>query len=72
MLALNKLFYFIHSTCCIIFTQDVRLGEARVGQLEKALEMCHSELQGHVSKIQADTVHHEEIIKAYKHQVIEY
>ena len=53
--------------CCIY--SDVRLGEARIGQLEKALETCHSELQGHVSKIQADTVHHEEIIKAYKHQV---
>lgn len=51
---------------------DVRLGEARVLQLEKALETCHSELQGHVNKIEADGRHHEEIVKAYKHQVIQF
>lgn len=48
---------------------DVRLGEAHVGQLEKALETCHSELQDHVSKIEADSTHHEEVVMAYKHQV---
>lgn len=48
------------------------MGETRVGQLEKALEMCHSELQGYVNKIEADTAHHEDIVKAYKHQVTKY
>ena len=55
---------------CTPFPSDVRLGEARVGQLEKALETYHSELQGYVNKIEADAAHHEDIIKAYKHQVI--
>jgi len=49
---------------------DVRLGEAHVTQLEKVLETCRSELQGHVSKIEANSMHHEEIVKAYKHQVV--
>ncbi|XP_065916725.1 coiled-coil domain-containing protein 18-like isoform X2 [Dysidea avara] len=48
---------------------EVRLGEARVTQLEKALEACRSELQGHVSKIEADSAHHEDVVRAYKHQV---
>jgi len=48
---------------------EVRLGEARVTQLEKALKACQSELQGHVSKIEADSAHHEDVVRAYKHQV---
>ena len=51
---------------------EVRLGEARVTQLEKALKACQSELQGYVSKIEADSAHHEDVVRAYKHQVCVY
>ena len=62
--------FVIKDSCilCYLFL-EVRLGEARVSQLEKALEACQSELQGHLSKIEADSVHHEDVVRAYKHQV---